>query len=77
MCHETQYANRGVFPDLRYSAMIATDAGFHAVVLDGALQERGMASFKGVVSPDQAEQIRAYLIARANEAKAAQSTARP
>jgi alcohol dehydrogenase (cytochrome c)/quinohemoprotein ethanol dehydrogenase len=57
--------------------MIATDAGFHAVVLDGALQESGMASFKGIVSPEQAEQIRAYLIARANEAKATQGAGRP
>jgi alcohol dehydrogenase (cytochrome c)/quinohemoprotein ethanol dehydrogenase len=72
MCHDTSYANRNVFPDLRYSPMIRTAEGFRTVVLEGVLQERGMASFKGVVSPDAAEQIRAYLIARANEAKAAQ-----
>jgi PQQ-dependent dehydrogenase (methanol/ethanol family) len=77
VCHDTQYANRNIFPDLRYSPMIATEAGFRTVVLDGALQEAGMASFKGVVSPDEAEQIRAYLIARANEAKAAQSAPKP
>jgi quinohemoprotein ethanol dehydrogenase len=75
MCHDTQYANRNVFPDLRYSALIRSGEAFRTVVIEGALQERGMASFKGAVSPDEAEQIRAYLIARANEAKAAQSKA--
>jgi glucose dehydrogenase/mono/diheme cytochrome c family protein len=75
MCHETQYANRNVFPDLRYSPTLYTAEAFRAVVLEGARQERGMASFKGVVSPEAAEQIRAYLIGRANEAKEAQSKA--
>jgi len=75
VCHETPYANRSVFPDLRYSAMIASPTGFGAVVLDGALQERGMASFKASLSAAGAEQIRAYLIARANEAKLAPAAA--
>jgi quinohemoprotein ethanol dehydrogenase len=45
MCHETQYANRSVFPDLRYSALLRSAEGFRAVVLEGALAERGMAPF--------------------------------
>ncbi len=39
---QTPYANRGVFPDLRYSPMINTPEAFRSVVLDGVLQaDRG------------------------------------
>ncbi len=42
---------------------------FAAVVLGGALQANGMASFKGRLSADEVESVRAYLIERANQAK--------
>ncbi|MGB6450232.1 MAG: PQQ-dependent dehydrogenase, methanol/ethanol family [Steroidobacteraceae bacterium] len=69
MCHDTQYANRNVFPDLRYAPELNSEVAFEAIVLQGALQAGGMASFKGRVSADQVHAIRAYLIARANELK--------
>jgi len=68
-CHEPPAANRSVFPDLRYSPMLNTPESFHAVVMDGALQANGMASFKGRLSADEIQSIRAYLIDRANQAK--------
>jgi alcohol dehydrogenase (cytochrome c)/quinohemoprotein ethanol dehydrogenase len=71
VCHETAYANRGAFPDLRYSPAIDTADVMRTIVLDGAMQSGGMASFKGKVSPAELEAIRAYLIERANQAKAA------
>jgi quinohemoprotein ethanol dehydrogenase len=77
MCHETAYANRGAFPDLRYSPAINTAEVMRAIVIDGAMQAGGMASFKGKVSPDELESIRAYLIERANQAKAAAGSTRP
>ncbi|HEY1900102.1 MAG TPA: PQQ-dependent dehydrogenase, methanol/ethanol family [Steroidobacteraceae bacterium] len=70
-CHETSYANRGAFPDLRYSPAINTAEVMRTIVIDGAMQSGGMASFKGQVSPEELESIRAYLIERANQAKAA------
>jgi quinohemoprotein ethanol dehydrogenase len=69
MCHEPPAANRSVFPDLRYSPMINAAESFSAVVLDGALQTNGMASFKGRLTPDEVEAVRAYLVERANQAK--------
>jgi len=69
MCHETQYANRAVFPDLRYSPMINTPEGFSAVVIEGLLQANGMASFRDRLTSDEAQSIRAYLIDRANQLK--------
>ena len=71
MCHETQYANRAVFPDLRYSPMINTPEGFSAVVLEGLLQANGMASFKERLTAEEAQSIRAYIIERANQLKSA------
>jgi len=71
MCHEPFAANRSVFPDLRYSPMLASAETFSSVVIDGALQDSGMASFKGKITSDEVESVRAYLIERANQAKAA------
>jgi hypothetical protein len=42
---------------------------FKAVVLDGALAEGGMISFKNSLKEDDVEAIRAYLTLRANELK--------
>jgi alcohol dehydrogenase (cytochrome c)/quinohemoprotein ethanol dehydrogenase len=70
VCHDASYGNRGVFPDLRYSAMLRSGRAFRAVVLGGALQRSGMASFKGRLTPDEVHAVRAYLIKRANELKA-------
>jgi alcohol dehydrogenase (cytochrome c)/quinohemoprotein ethanol dehydrogenase len=69
MCHEPPAANRSVFPDLRYSPMINAAESFRAVVLDGALQANGMASFRGRLTSDEVETVRAYIIERANQAK--------
>jgi mono/diheme cytochrome c family protein len=70
-CHEASYANRGAFPDLRYSPAINAAEVLHTIVIDGAMQSGGMASFRGKVSDEELENIRAYLIERANQAKAA------
>jgi PQQ-dependent dehydrogenase (methanol/ethanol family) len=81
MCHETQFGNRGLFPALNVSPMLNAAAAFRSVVIDGVLEPRGMVSFRDRLSADDAEAIRAFLVQRANDAKAAQqpgaSTAAP
>jgi len=69
-CHDAQYANRQLFPDLRYSAALNSAAAFNAIVLGGALQAGGMASFKARMSEHDVQAVRAYMIERANELKA-------
>jgi glucose dehydrogenase len=66
-------------PDLRHSPAIGSADAVRSVVIDGALEHKGMVSFKEVVSAADAEAIRQYLIKRANEDKALESrtTARP
>ncbi|MEY4760850.1 MAG: hypothetical protein RLZZ200_706 [Pseudomonadota bacterium] len=71
MCHETQFGNRGLFPDLRVSPMINSSEAFRTVVLDGALESRGMVSFRDRIGADDVEALRAHLVKRAIDAKAA------
>jgi quinohemoprotein ethanol dehydrogenase len=75
MCHEPFAANRSVFPDLRYSAALNSAEAFNAIVLEGALQTAGMASFKGKMSAEEVQSVRAYMIQRANQAKEAPAAA--
>jgi alcohol dehydrogenase (cytochrome c)/quinohemoprotein ethanol dehydrogenase len=70
-CHGPGVIGVGILPDLRRSAYIADAQAFRSVVLDGALQAKGMASFDLVFEPNDVEGIRAYIIARANQDKAA------
>jgi quinohemoprotein ethanol dehydrogenase len=44
-----------------------THAQFNDIVLKGLRQDKGMASFAGLVAPDDVDAIHAWLIARANE----------
>jgi alcohol dehydrogenase (cytochrome c)/quinohemoprotein ethanol dehydrogenase len=75
-CHgRAGAANFGILPDLRYSAMLATTETWAAVVLDGQLAPNGMASFSSVISADDADAIRAYVIAQAHAALAAELAA--
>ena len=62
-----------IAPDLRLSALIASPEQFGRVVLEGERAQRGMPGFKATLSHEDAEAIRAYLIKRANDAKAART----
>ncbi|WP_305096822.1 PQQ-dependent dehydrogenase, methanol/ethanol family [Croceibacterium aestuarii] len=64
VCHG-QNAIGGV-KDLRHMTP-ETHAKFDDIVLKGLYLEKGMANFSDILSPEQAEAIHDYLIARANE----------
>jgi len=64
LCHGV--AARGGVKDLRHMSP-QTHADFLAIVLGGKRAANGMASFADTLSPDQAEAIHQYLIARANQ----------
>ena len=67
VCHGDAAVAGGVNPDLRHSGMINKAGDFRMIVIDGALKESGMVSFASALSPDDAENVRHYLIKRANE----------
>jgi cytochrome c553 len=66
VCHGEAAVGGGVIPDLRRSPFVAVDA-WYSVVLDGALQEGGMAAFAPVLDRTQAGAIRDYVVNRAQE----------
>ena len=68
-CHGDSATGSGVLPDLRYSSVIKDSQALDSIVRQGALQANGMVAFKDEVSPQDLEQIRAYVIHRANEDK--------
>jgi quinohemoprotein ethanol dehydrogenase len=70
VCHNPGAAGGGVLPDLRKASSVADAGSFKSVVIDGILKSRGMVSFASVLSPKEAEQLRAYIISRAHYAKA-------
>ncbi|MET0292882.1 MAG: PQQ-dependent dehydrogenase, methanol/ethanol family [Steroidobacteraceae bacterium] len=56
----------GVFtPDLLTSPYVMTPASFKSVVHEGALRQRGMANFSSLLSEQDVENIRAYLLGEA------------
>jgi len=66
VCHGESAVGGGVTPDLRASAFLNNDF-WYEIVLNGAMKDNGMASFKSVLDHQSAEAIRAYVIHRANE----------
>jgi quinohemoprotein ethanol dehydrogenase len=65
-CHGDVAVSGGLVPDLRYSSTLANDQWFK-IVRDGAYQSLGMVSFGKEVSPQDATDVRAYVIFRAHE----------
>ncbi len=70
VCHGPGAVGNGVLPDLRKSGTIADAETWKSVVINGILKGNGMVSFASVLSRQEAEQMRAYVIARAHYAKA-------
>ncbi len=68
-CHGDSATWNGVLPDLRRTPLLKDRAAWEHVVLDGALTERGMVSFKAEVDSAASEKIRAYVIHRSTEDK--------
>jgi len=76
-CHGADGLSRGMFPDLRYSPALATQAAFAQVVIDGVRSQNGMVSFSRAMTPQDVEAVRAYVVSRAVEAKAAAAAQAP
>ena len=65
-CHGVAAISGGVLSDLRHSAISASAEAFQSVVLEGALLDNGMASFAEVLSEEDAEAVRAFVVRQAN-----------
>ena len=65
-CHGQGAVNLGILPDLRYSGALQSAEAWRSIVLGGALEDNGMASFGSVLDEPAAEGIRAFVIAQAH-----------
>jgi len=68
-CHGNNTRVSSIFPDLRYASALQSADLFKAIVIDGVLQANGMVSFAKVLTPTDAEAIRAHVVRLANLAK--------
>jgi mono/diheme cytochrome c family protein len=69
-CHGRNGAARSTFPDLRRSPALQNQQLLDTIVLQGALSERGMASFRDYLKEGDTVALRAYLISAAEAALA-------
>ncbi len=76
VCHGFNAAGNRTRPDLRYSPFLDNGA-WDLVLLEGALAPNGMASFKGELTREQVQAIRAYVIRQAQRAGTPAITTKP
>lgn len=70
VCHGGSAIGNGFTPDLRVSGALTNADAWKGVLIDGILQDRGMVSFAKVLTPKDAENLRAYIIERSHWTKA-------
>jgi mono/diheme cytochrome c family protein len=61
VCHGWGAIGGDLIPDLRRVSAVTDRELWHSIVIDGALQNAGMISFKPYLSPAEAEAIRGYV----------------
>ncbi len=69
-CHGPLAISSGVLPDLRWSYAAGDTHEWEDILMNGALKENGMVSFKEQLTAEQAESIRAYILDQAHLAVA-------
>ncbi len=62
VCHGASGVSNFSIPDLRYSPTITDAAIFKSIVIDGDRKEQGMVSFASLLTADDAESVRQYLL---------------
>ena len=68
VCHGALAVSSGVLPDLRWSSIAADPEAWRGVVVEGHFAANGMVSFSDVLSDEDVEGIRAYVLAQAGAA---------
>jgi mono/diheme cytochrome c family protein len=73
LCHGLLAVSSGVVSDLRFASP-ETHASWEEIVRGGSLRNKGMASFRDLLSTEDAEAVRAYVISRAIEDRSLKAT---
>ena len=69
VCHGPFAVSAGVLPDLRWSTYTSSAEAWKGVLVDGNLHSIGMVSFADVLSEDEVEAIRAYVVQQAHNSE--------
>ena len=69
VCHGASAGGGGVLPNLQRSATLGDAAAWKSILIDGALKSNGMVSFAKVLTPEQAQLVRLYVIDEAHWAQ--------
>lgn len=72
LCHGEGANSSGVLPDLRRSGALADRTIWNSILLEGALEPRGMINFSKFLKPDEVEALRAYVSHQADLLKQAE-----
>jgi mono/diheme cytochrome c family protein len=75
-CHGLNMGAANIVPDLRRSAALGDKDAWQAIVIGGALEKQGMVSWAKLITPDDAEAIRAYTADEARKLASAQGSAK-
>lgn len=70
VCHGASAGGGGVLPNLQHSATLGDPDTWKSILIDGALKDQGMVSFARVMTPEQAQLVRLYIIDEARWARA-------
>ncbi|MEM9725843.1 MAG: PQQ-dependent dehydrogenase, methanol/ethanol family [Pseudomonadota bacterium] len=68
VCHGAVAISSGVLPDLRWAASTGDPDIWRDIVIEGALASNGMVSFADVITEEESEAIRAYVLSQAHSA---------
>ena len=66
-CHGDTAVAGGPIPDIRSTYALHDADDWNEIILEGALNDRGMVSFKDVLTEEEVQNIRAYVIDRASK----------
>lgn len=69
VCHGASAGGGGVLPDLQRSPTLGDAQTWKSILIDGALKDQGMVSFARVLTPEQAQLVRLYVIDEARWAR--------
>jgi alcohol dehydrogenase (cytochrome c)/quinohemoprotein ethanol dehydrogenase len=72
VCHGANAVADKTAPDLRYTTLLSSQRDWDDVLIRGTRAEKGMASFKNQLADQDSENLRHYIISRANQDKAAE-----
>jgi hypothetical protein len=72
-CHGINMMSSNIVPDLRRSGAVTDKEAWQAIVIGGALEKQGMISWSKLITPEDAEAVRVYVLDEAGKLQRTQA----